>query len=135
MIHYVPSSAAAALTSALWGLARPEHLRTADDTSEMFGWVDDLQTPPKRWLEVDTEFTIIVHPEAVLDGIADILQPWIDDGSLPSDTNTVLDAFIQSKRGQALTVYDAFPPLFKSMSKTHAEMVAAGWLPNPEVTP
>jgi hypothetical protein len=135
MIRYVPSSAAAALTTALWGLARPEHLRTEADTSEMFGWVDDLQTPPKRWLEVDTTFTITVHPEAVLDGIADILQPWIDDGSLPSDTNTTLETFIQSKRGLALTVYDAFPPLFKSMSKTHAEMIAAGWLPNPEVTP
>jgi len=135
MILYVPSSAAAALTAALWGLARPEHLRTTEDTSEMFGWVDDLQTPPKRWLEVDTTFTITVHPEAVLDGIADILQPWIDEGTLPSDTNTVLEAFIQSKRGRQLTVYDAFPPLFKSMSKTYAEMVAAGFLPNSEVTP
>jgi hypothetical protein len=128
MIRYVPSSAAAALTTALWGLARPEHLRTTDDTSEMFGWVDDLQTPSKRWLEVDTEFTIFVHPEAVLNGIADILQPWIDNGSLPANTNTELDAFIQAKRGQQLTVYEAFPQLFKDMSKTYEEMVAAGFL-------
>lgn len=135
MIRYVPSSAAAALTAALWNLARPAHLRTADDTSTMFGWVDDLQTPPKRWLEVETTFTIPVHAEAELDGIADILQPWIDGGFLPSNTNAELAALIESKRGQMLTVYDAFPQLFKDLSKTHQEMIDAGWLANPEVTP
>lgn len=135
MIRYVPSSAAADLTVALWGLARPAHLRTEQDTQEMFGFVDDLQTPSQRWLEVDTTFAIRVHAEAELDGIADILQPWIDDGFLPANTNTVLAAFIESKRGQSLTVYDAFPQLFKDMSKTPAEMIADGWLPNPEVTP
>ena len=135
MIRYVPSSAAEALTVALWGLARPAHLRTDSDTWGMFGFVDDLQTPSIRWLEVDTEFTIQVHAEAELDGIADILQPWIDDGSLPANTNTLLAAFIESKRGQSLTVYDAFPQLFKDLSKTQAEMIAAGWLPNPEVNP
>lgn len=132
MIRYVPSSAAAALTSALWGLARPAHLRTADDTQGMFGYVDDLQTPSKRWLEVETTFTIPVHPEAELDGIADILQHWIDAGQLPADANTVLAAFIERKRGQHLIVYDAFPQLFKDMSKTHEEMIQAGYL-NPEV--
>lgn len=135
MIRYVPSSAAAALTTALWGLARPAHLRTPADTSEMFGWVDDRQTPPKRWLEVDTEFTIGVHPEAELDGIADILQPWIDAGQLPADTNTVLAAFIESKRGQQLRVYDAFPQLFKDLSKSYEDMILAGYLANPEVIP
>lgn len=135
MIRYIPSSAAASLTSALWGLAKPAHLRTADDTQCMFGFVDDLQTPSKRWLEVDTTFTIRVHELAVLDGIADILQPWIDDGSLPPDTNEVLAAFVESKRGQELTVYEAFPQLFKDMSLTTAQMIAAGKLANPEVTP
>jgi hypothetical protein len=132
MIRYVPSSAAADLTVALWGLARPPELRGPSDTCAMFGWVDDLQTPPKRWLEVDTEFTIIVHPEAVLDGIADILQPWIDEGYLPADTNINLAAFVESKRGQSLTVYDAFPDLFKQMSKTREEMIDEGLLPDPD---
>lgn len=135
MIRYVPSSAASALTVALWGLARPAHLRTEQDTNRMFGFIDDLQTPSKRWLVVDPEFTILVHPEAELDGIADILQPWIDDGSLPSNTNAELAALIESKRGQMLTVYDAFPQVFKDLSKTHQEMIDAGWLANPEVTP
>jgi hypothetical protein len=87
------------------------------------------------WLMVDTTFTIRVHELAVLDGIADILQPWIDDGSLPADTNDVLAAFVESKRGQDLTVYEAFPQLFKDMSLTTAQMIAAGKLANPEVTP
>lgn len=135
MIRYVPSSAAESLSDALWGLTRPPQYRETGDTTKMFPWVDDLQTPAHRWLEVDTTFTILVHAEAELDGIADILQPWIDDGSLPANTNTLLAAFIESKRGQSLTVYDAFPQLFKDLSKTQAEMIAAGFLPDPEVNP
>lgn len=101
----------------------------------MFGFIDDLQTPSKRWLEVDTTFTILVDSEAELDGIADILQPWIDAGDLPADTNANLSAFIKSKRGLRLVVYDAFPQLFKDMSLTTQEMIAAGKLPDPAIPP
>lgn len=135
MIRYVPSSQAEPLSDAFWALTRPPQVRDPKDTSKMFGWVDDLQTPSKRWLVVDTTFTIPVHAEAELDGIADILQPWIDDGSLPADTNTNLALFIEGMRGQDLTVYEAFPQLFKDMSLTTAQMIAAGRLPNPEVMP
>jgi len=133
MIRYVPSSQAEPLSDALWALTRPPQVRDPKDTSKMFGWVDDLQTPSKRWLVVDTTFTIPVHAEAELDGIADILQPWIDDGYLPADTNTNLAVFVESKRGELLTVYDAFPQLFKDMSKTTQEMIDAGWLANPAI--
>lgn len=85
------------------------------------------------WLMVDTTFTIRVHVDAVMDGIADILQPWIDSGHLPADTNDTLAALVESKRGQDLTVYDAFPQLFKDMSLTTAQMIAAGKLANPQV--
>jgi len=131
MIRYVPSSQAEPLSDALWALTRPPHLRDPKDTSKMFGWVDDLQTPSKRWLVVDTTFTIPVHAEAELNGITEILQPWIDDGYLPSDTNATLAAFIESKRSKMLTVYDAFPQLFKDLSKTQQEMIDAGLLANP----
>lgn len=87
------------------------------------------------WLRVDTTFTIRVNQDAVLDGIADILQPWIDSGHLPADTNTTLAAFVESKRGQDLTVYDAFPQLFKDMSLTTSQMISAGKIANPEVLP
>ena len=130
MIRYVPSSQAEPLSDALWALTRPPQVRDPKDTSKMFGWVDDLQTPSKRWLVVDTTFTIPVHAEAELDGIADILQPWITEGYLPPDTNATLAAFIESKRGQMLTVYDAFPQRFKDLSKTQQEMVDAGLLAN-----
>jgi hypothetical protein len=95
----------------------------------MFAWIDDLQSPPHRWLIVDTAFTIPVHAEAELGDIADILQPWIDSGQLPPDTNTNLAVYIEAMRGQMIIVYDAFPQLFKDMSKTYDEMVAAGFLP------
>lgn len=133
MIRYVPSSAAESLSDALWALTRPPQVRQPGDTSKMFPWVDDLQTPSKRWLIVDTTFTIPVHVEAELDGITDILQPWIHSGHLPADTNATLAAFIESKRGQMLTVYDAFPQLFKDLSKTYQEMITAGWLTEPNM--
>jgi len=133
MIRFVPASQGEPLTLALWRLAVPDPETGATD--KMFEVFDDLQTPSQRWLMVDTTFSIRVHEQAVLDGIADILQPWIDGGYLPADTNTNLAAFVESKRGEMLTVYEAFPQLFKDMSKTTQDMIDAGWLANPEVTP
>lgn len=128
MIRFIPSSAAAALSDALWGLAKPSELRAESDTQQMFGWIDDLQG--NRWLEVETTLEIPVHSEAVLDGIADILQPWIDSGNLPSDTNTQLASLVEGLRGQRLVVYNAFPQLFKDMSRTRAQMESLGLLPS-----
>lgn len=92
----------------------------------MFGWV--IAADGSKWLEVDTEFSIPIHPNAELDGIADILQPWIDSGHLPAETNAQLAAFVESKRGQSLTVYDAFPAFFKAASRTYQQMLDAGLL-------
>lgn len=124
MIRFVPSSAAEALSQALWGLSRPPAVRTADDTQFLFGWVVALDG--SRWLVVDIDCEINVHPDAELGDIASILQPWIDGGQLPPDTNTQLAALIEAKRGQRLVVYDAFPTLFKDMSKTRQQMIDAG---------
>jgi hypothetical protein len=129
MILYIPSSAAEPLSQALWSLSRPPAIRAEQDTQFLFGWVDALDG--SRWLMVDTEYEINVHAEAELNGIADILKPWIDAGHLPADTNTQLAALVESKRGGRLVVYDAFPQLFKDMSKTREEMIAAGLLAEP----
>ena len=129
MIRFVPSSAAEPLSNDLWSLSRPPAVRGPNDTQYLFGWVNALDA--SRWLMVDTEYEISVHPDAELGGIAVILQPWIDAGHLPADTNTQLAALIASKRGQQLVVYDAFPQLFKDMSKTHEQMIAAGLLAEP----
>jgi hypothetical protein len=130
MMRYVPSSAAEPLSQALWGLSRPPAVRGLNDTQYLFPWITALDGT--RWLEVDTEYEINVHADAVLAGIADILQPWIHQGHLPADTNTNLAALVESLRGRRLVVYDAFPQLFKDMSKTHEEMIAAGLLADPQ---
>lgn len=130
MILYIPTSGtntAQALSNALWGLARPVAVRGDDVTQEMFGQM--TMSNDSVWLQVDTEFTIPVHPEAELDGIADILQPFIDDGQLPADTNATLAAFIESKRGSSLVVYQAFPQFFKDQAKTQAELQTLGLWP------
>jgi hypothetical protein len=131
MIRFVPASQAEPLTRALWRLAVPSP--APDATDQMFEVITALDDGA-LWLLVDTTFTIRVHQDAVLDGIADILQPWIDDGSLPPNTNDNLSAFIESMRGQMLTVYDAFPQLFKDMSMTTEEMINAMKIANPAVS-
>ncbi len=128
MIRYVPSSAAESLSAALLRLSDPHP--EGKVSQFLFGSVMDLQGV--KWLVVDTELSLPMHPDAELNGIADILQPWIDGGHLPADTNTTLAALVESKRGQRLVVYDAFPQLFKDMSKTHAEMITAGLLAAPQ---
>ncbi len=125
MIVYIPSTVAGLLSDRLWGLACPPENRQGD-TIQMFGWLNALDN--SRWIIVDTDFSVTVHPDAVLDGIADILQPWINEGLLPHNTNENLAALVQNLRGQQLTVYDAFPPLFKSMAKTRSQMIADGLL-------
>ena len=130
MIRFVPGTQVEPLTRALWRLAVPDPETGATD--KMFQVVTALDDG-STWLMVDTTFTIRVHELAVMDGIADILQPWIDSGHLPADTNDTLAALVEAKRGQDLTVYDAFPQLFKDMSMTTAQMIAAGKLANPDV--
>jgi hypothetical protein len=125
MIRYVPAAAAEALTQALYALHRPPAVRDPGEiTTALFPWMTD--TRGNRWLAVDTAFTIRVHEEAVLGGIAPILQPWLDEGLLHADTNDELEALIVSQRGQPLVVYDAFPQLFKDQSKTREELQTAG---------
>lgn len=127
MIRYVPSTAAEDLSRMLWTLADPQPTR---GTTAMFPTVRALDD--SLWLQVETTFSVPVHPDAVLDGIADILQPWIDQGHLAADTNTVLAALVEDFRGQRLVVYDAFPDLFKQMSKSYEDMISEGKLAAPQ---
>lgn len=130
MTLYIPTSGentAAALSNALWGLARPVLIRASEDTQELFGRT--IMQDGSVWLAVDTLLSIPVHAEAELDGIADILQPFIDAGQLPANTNAELAALIESKRGQSMVVYDAFPDFFKSQAKTQAELQTLGLWP------
>lgn len=133
MTRYIPAPAAQPLSNALWGLSRPVMLRSENDTQFLFPWVTALDG--SLWLLVDTEYSINVHEEAVMDGIADILQPFIDGGQLPADTNEVLALFIESKRGQRLVVYEAFPQFFKDQALELKDMIKAGLLANEPTTP
>jgi hypothetical protein len=130
MIVYTPSAAAETLTQLLWTLTDPDPTR---GTAAMFPVITALDG--SKWLQVNTEFSVPVHPDAILDGIADILQPWIDGGQLPADTNEVLAALVEAKRGQRLVVWEAFPNLFQSLSKTYSQMIDAGLLSEPAGTP
>lgn len=130
MIRYVPTSSAEVcdqLSTALWSLSRPPAVRGSDITTSLFG--SRIMSDGSTWLEVITDYDTPVHPDAELDRIADILQPWIDAGQLPAATNTQLDALIESKRGDRLVVWEAFPQLFKDQSRTREELEALNLWP------
>jgi hypothetical protein len=126
MIIYIPSSAAELLSSEIWSLTRPPPVQGGNATKYLFGWIDDVVG--QRWIEVHDDCSIVIHLDADIGGIADILQPWIDAGKLPADTGTQLATLLDSKRGQRVVVYDVFPQLFKDMAKTHEQLVEAGLL-------
>ncbi|MES2599124.1 MAG: hypothetical protein V4662_27600 [Verrucomicrobiota bacterium] len=129
LIRYVPTSGlevAQTLSDALWGLTRPPQVRGPLDTQSLFSTV--TLTDGSVWLAVDTAFTLPVHAEAGLGGIAEVLQPWIDSGDLPADTLPQLTALVDSHRGGTLCPWAAFPPFFQAQSQTHAQLVSAGLL-------
>lgn len=121
MIVYIPAPSAQPLSEALWRLT---DINPTRGTTCLFSSIEDVSS--NLWLEVNTETTIPVHHEAELDGIANILQPFIDAGQLPADTNAQLAAYIETNRGGRINVYDAFPQFFKNQAKTYNEMIALG---------
>lgn len=129
MTRYIPASAASALSAALWALARPGN--SGESTQFLFATAS--ATDGSDWLVALDDYDIPIHSQAELGGIAAILQPFIDAKQLPADTLNNLTVLIEANRGQQLVVYDAFPQIFKDMSKTHAEMIAAGLLAEPQI--
>ncbi len=129
MLRFIPTTNTAGpqLIAALWRLSRTE---PGEQDTQGFGTLNTA-LDGSVWLAVDTTASVRVHATAELDGIADILQPWIDAGQLPTDTIAVLEAFVESKRGQRMIPWEAFPQLFRDISKTYAEMIAAGLLAEP----
>lgn len=86
-------------------------------------------------IEVDTEYSLPVLEGAELNGIADLLRPWVGHGILQSDLDR-LDHLVLESRGTRLAVYEAFPPIFKlkddsnpiGLGRTRAQLVAEGRL-------
>ena len=127
MTRYIPASAASALSAALWALARPGN--SGESTQFLFATAS--ATDGSDWLVALDDYDIPIHPQAELGGIAAILQPFIAAKQLPADTLDNLTVLIEANRGKRLAVWDSFPQLFKDMSKTREEMIAAGLLAEP----
>lgn len=64
-----------------------------------------------------------------------LVGPLIDAGQLPADTNTVLAALVESKRGEQMVIYNAFPAVFKAQAKELRQMIEEGLLNEPNMIP
>ena len=129
MIWYIPAASAEALSAGLYALSRPVGVRDARDSLYLFGWKTDTQG--RKWIEVDDAVSVRVHEMAELNGIAEILQSFIAAGHLPANTNEQLASYVESKRGEQLTIYNAFPAFFKAQAKTREQMIQENRLSNP----
>lgn len=122
---YIPASGALAMSAALYELHRSAAVRDArDGTTSLYGVREALDK--SLWLEVDTELSIRIHPQASLDAVAAVLQPYVDDGRLPAGTLEGLYAYVEANRGLRIVVYEAFPDYFKSLALTEEQMVSQG---------
>ncbi len=132
MIRYVPTSGstvAQRLTEALWQLSTPPTHQGLRRTTSLFGL--RTMTDGSVWLVVNTDTAVRIHQDATLGSIIDVLQPWIAEGALPSNTLEQLAALIDSKRGETMVAWDALPQLFKDQSKTFDQLVEAGLIKMP----
>lgn len=126
MTLYLPSTLAAALSEALLDLAHVPGLRHAAETQAAFARCRDVHGD--CWLKMDARFSIVVHLEAELERISELMQPWIDDGVLPAAALGDLLALLDARRGLRLGVHEALPAFLKNLARTHEEMTAAGLL-------
>lgn len=128
---YIPSTVADQLSNALWRLSDPNC--DGKGTLYLFDWSTDLHG--NGWLVVLTDAVIYVDPNAVLGEIGVILQPWIDNQTLPQNTMEVLaeDVAAHAASGEPLNVYNAMPQYFKDISKDRAAMIAEGLISAPNI--
>ncbi len=99
MTHYDPASTetnALLLSDALFALAVPSHLQSADGRQDAFEVITALNGSP--WLVVPDEFTLVMHPQAEINGLADVLLPYESQGYIPAGTIAGLEAWIEATR-------------------------------------
>ena len=143
MLKFIPitsgETGAETLTGALWNLSRTAAQRAVEITDSLWPVVPALNGT--FWLRAETNDTLVMCVEAEIDGIGDLLQPFEQAGQIPAGTVAGFEAWIAATRvlteeaDRTFNVWSKFPALFQNASKTPAEMIAAGLLPDPEVLP
>lgn len=142
MTHYVPASTetnARLLSDALFALAVPRDLQPSDGLQDAFEVLTALNGSP--WLVVPDEFTLVMHPEAEINGMADVLQPYEAQGYIPAGTIAGFETWINATRvlptvaERTFCPWDKFPVFFKGLAKSWQGMVDAGLLALPAGMP
>ena len=142
MTHYVPASNemnALLFSDALFALAVPRHLQLEDGRQDAFPVIEALNG--SAWLVVPDEFTLVMHPQAEINGLADVLLPYESQGYIPAGTLAAMEAWIEATRvlptvaERTFCPWDQFPAFFKGPSKSWQGMVDAGLLAAPEIMP
>ena len=110
-------------------LMRPAHLRNQRDVTNFYCEVIDH--PSNGWSALvlpETE-TVPIHLEADGSELLEVLQIFVERGSLtPQEAQGITGAVI-SMRGQPVRIRDFVPPSWSQAVMTQEQAEAAGWFP------
>lgn len=123
------------LSAALWLLSLPASVRQARDSRYLFDVVTGLDE--SRWLVVDDERMINIHPEALPQGelpqaLAEIVTRYVEAGDLPAGAAADLKAKVVAALGTRILAATLLPEELGAAVKNLDEMIAAGTLAKPE---
>lgn len=116
------SSAARALSEAIWSLCLPVSERQDGDTMRAFEIMQGANGIP--YVNIPDDFTAVMHPEASMDPVAAVLQPFETAGHIPAGTVADMRAWVESTRvlpdwqDRQFVPWDKFPAYFQSQAVT-----------------
>ena len=114
-------------------LMRPSHLRNARDVTDFYCEVIDH--PSNGWSALvlpETE-TVPIHLEADGSELLEVLQIFVERGSLTQQEAQGITGAIMAYRGQPVRIADFVPPSWSQAVMTETQARAAGWFPKPPI--
>jgi hypothetical protein len=120
---------AAEFSRGLDRLMRPSHLRNARDVTDFYCEVVDH--PSNGWSALvlpETE-TVPIHLEADGSELLEVLQIFVESGSLTEQEVGGITQAVMAYRGQPVRIADFIPPSWSQAVMTEEQARSAGWFP------
>lgn len=125
MNYFYPATstnAARALSEAIWTLCLPVAERQQNDTSRAFDVIQGANGTP--YVNIPDDFVAVIHPEASMDAVAAVLQPFETAGHIPAGTVQDLRDWVEQTRAlpnwqdRQFVPWQKFPAYFQEMAVT-----------------
>jgi hypothetical protein len=117
------------LSRGIMRLLRPSHLR--DD-----GWTDlycPVLTHPENGqtvLSLPENETVPIHAQADGNELSDLLNVFVEDGSLTQEESDNINWAVRSNAGKKVDIINFIPPSWQDYVYTYEELEVNGWFPS-----